>query len=548
MALDTSRPAAGYELVDAGDGRRLDQFGGRLVDRPAASAVDKRRDPAAWPAADLRFDRTSGWRGATALESWPVSIAGLTLELRTTETGQVGLFPEQAGTWDFVRDHVRAADDILNLFGYTGVATLVAASAGASAVHVDASRPTTAWARRNAAAAGLDDRPVRWIVDDVEAFLRREGRRGHRYRGIVLDPPSYGHSPAGRAWRLEERLPVLLDLVAAVAAEGRLRGPHRPHARRRAGRALRRPVDGARARPAVERRARAPGTERGPPATGRLGAHDSGRMTEPAITSTANPRIRAAAALRDRGARDAAGLTIVDGAREILRAIEAGIAVEEAFICEALVRTDAATAATDALRRSAVRAWTTSEAAFGKVAFGDRTEGVVAIVRPPSASLAELRLPDRPVVVVLEAVEKPGNLGAVLRSADGAGADALILADPRTDPWNPNVIRASLGTAFTVPIAIATGDEVRAYLAERGIRPLAARVDGAMTHWDADLRGPVAVVLGSEHDGLTEAWTASERDTIRLPMHGVADSLNVSVAAAVLLYEARRQRSQATET
>ena len=271
-------------------------------------------------------------------------------------------------------------------------------------------------------------------------------------------------------------------------------------------------------------------------------------MTEPELTSTANPRIRAATALRDRGARDAAGLTIVDGAREILRAIDAGVAVEEAFVCNALIRTEEAAAAATALRQSAARAWTTNELAFGKVAFGDRAEGVVAIVRPPSASLSDLRLPDRPVVVVLEAVEKPGNLGAVLRSADGAGADALILADPRTDPWNPNVIRASLGTCFRVPLAAATGDIVRSWLAERGIRPLPARVDGAVVHWDADLRGAVALVLGSEHDGLTDAWTTSDGVTLRLPMLGAADSLNVSVAAAVLLYEARRQRSQSSET
>jgi 23S rRNA (cytosine1962-C5)-methyltransferase len=219
MAVDTGRPGAEYELVDAGDGRRLERFGGRLVDRPAPGAVGERQDPAPWSAADLRFDRASDWHGTAPMEPWPISIAGVTLELHPTETGQVGLFPEQASTWDFVREHVRPGDDVLNLFGYTGVATLVAAAAGASVVHVDASRPTTAWARRNAAASGLDDRPIRWIVDDVEAFLRREARRGRRYHGIVLDPPSYGHSPAGRAWRLEERLPALLGLVAGVAAE-----------------------------------------------------------------------------------------------------------------------------------------------------------------------------------------------------------------------------------------------------------------------------------------------------------------------------------------
>jgi RNA methyltransferase, TrmH family len=271
-------------------------------------------------------------------------------------------------------------------------------------------------------------------------------------------------------------------------------------------------------------------------------------MTTPELASTANPRIRAASALRDRATRDATGLTIVDGAREILRALDGGLAVEEAFICEPLIRTDEAALAASTLRRAGGRVWTTSPTAFGKVAFGDRAEGVVAVVRPPSASLSALRLPDQPLVVVLEAVEKPGNLGAVLRSADGAGADALVLADPRTDPWNPNVIRASLGTAFRVPLAVGTGDEVRAWLAERGIRALAARVDGTSIHWEADLRGAAALVFGSEHDGLTDAWTSSDGPTIRLPMLGAGDSLNVSVAAAIVLYEARRQRSQSTET
>jgi 23S rRNA (cytosine1962-C5)-methyltransferase len=211
--------AGAYELLDAGDGRRLERFGDRVVDRPAPGAVEGRRDPAAWTAADLRFERASGWRGRAGTAAWPISIAGLTLELRPTEAGQVGLFPEQAGTWTFLREQVRPGDEILNLFGYTGTATLTAAAAGASVVHVDASRPATAWARRNASATGLDGRPIRWIVDDADAFLRREARRGRGYQGIVLDPPSYGHSPAGKAWRLEDGLASLLALVATVAAE-----------------------------------------------------------------------------------------------------------------------------------------------------------------------------------------------------------------------------------------------------------------------------------------------------------------------------------------
>jgi TrmH family RNA methyltransferase len=265
-------------------------------------------------------------------------------------------------------------------------------------------------------------------------------------------------------------------------------------------------------------------------------------VSAPQIASAANPRIRAAMRLRDRRARDDAGLTIVDGGREVRRALEAGVAVEEAFVCEALVRTDDARAAVSALESAGARTWTTSETAFAKVAFGERAEGVVAIVRTPSTELDALRIPEDPLVVVLESVEKPGNLGAVLRSADGAGADALILADPRTDPFNPNAIRASAGTAFTVPIATGSSAEVRDWLRGHGVRVVAARVDAETDPWDADLRGPLAIALGSEADGLSAAWSTDDATAVRLPMLGVADSLNVSVAAAVLLYEARRQR------
>lgn len=269
-------------------------------------------------------------------------------------------------------------------------------------------------------------------------------------------------------------------------------------------------------------------------------------MSAPQIASAANPRIRAAAGLRDRRAREESGLTIVDGGREVRRAVEASVAVEEAFVCETLVRTDDARAAIRALEAAGARTWTTSETAFAKVAFGERAEGVVAVVRTPTTGLAELRLPDDPLVVVLEAVEKPGNLGAVLRSADGAGADALILADPRTDPFNPNAIRASAGTAFTVPIATGSGEEVRDWLRGHGVRVVSARIDANTEAWDADLRGPRAIVLGSEVSGLTGSWSTDDAIAVRLPMLGIADSLNVSVAAAVLLYEARRQRGHRT--
>jgi 23S rRNA (cytosine1962-C5)-methyltransferase len=210
MAMTT-----GYELVDVGGGRRLERFGGRLVDRPAPAAIDKPLDPASWTAADLRFDHNGGWSGLR--EPWTAAFEGLTFELRPTASGQVGLFPEQAANVRWLRDRVREGDRVLNLFAYTGAATLAAAKAGADVVHVDGARSAVAWARHNAALSDLADRPVRWLVDDAVTFVRREARRGRTYRGIVLDPPSYGHGRGAGGWRLEERLSGLLEACRAVS-------------------------------------------------------------------------------------------------------------------------------------------------------------------------------------------------------------------------------------------------------------------------------------------------------------------------------------------
>jgi 23S rRNA (cytosine1962-C5)-methyltransferase len=212
---------AGYELVDAGDGRRLERFGDRLVDRPAPSATERRRAPGEpWAAADLRFDRDGGWRGPDR-SPWTVDVDGLTLELRPTEAGQVGVFPEHVTFWSWLRDVLadREAPSVLHLFAATGATTLELARAGARVTHVDGSRPTIAWARRNAELSGLAERPIRWIVDDALAFTRREARRDVRYDGLVLDPPSYGHGPDGSRWALRTALPDLLAAAAAVATD-----------------------------------------------------------------------------------------------------------------------------------------------------------------------------------------------------------------------------------------------------------------------------------------------------------------------------------------
>jgi 23S rRNA (cytosine1962-C5)-methyltransferase len=211
-----------YALLDVGGGARLERFASRVTDRPHPGALGARGAAAPWRAADLRFDRDGGWTGTVDVRApWSVEVDGLTLELKATEAGQVGLFPEHGAMLSWLRERVAGAaggsterPDVLHLFAYTGLATLAMAAAGAALVHVDASRPTVAWARRNAELSGLSDRPVRWIVDDAVGFTEREVRRGRRYQGIVLDPPSYGHGPGTGAWRIEENL---LGLLAAAA-------------------------------------------------------------------------------------------------------------------------------------------------------------------------------------------------------------------------------------------------------------------------------------------------------------------------------------------
>jgi TrmH family RNA methyltransferase len=272
----------------------------------------------------------------------------------------------------------------------------------------------------------------------------------------------------------------------------------------------------------------------------------------PIIDSPTNPRIREALRLRDRRQRDETGLTLVDGGRESLRAMEAGAVIETAFICAARIGSNEARRVAEKVRQSfepfgaSIEVLDVSERAFDRLAYGDRADGVVLVVRSPGTRLEDLVLPASPLVVVTEDVEKPGNVGAILRSADGVGASAVVVVGG-TDLYNPNVIRASVGTVFSVPIGTASGaGVVVAWLRAAGVRIVATRVDATLLHVDADLTGPVAIVLGNEANGLSDAWLVPDVEAVRLPMLGAADSLNVSAAGAVLLYEAWRQRRAET--
>jgi 23S rRNA (cytosine1962-C5)-methyltransferase len=208
------------ELLDAGESRRLERFGDVIVDRPAPGAESARRDVPVWSRAQLVF-RRGRWSRGSGHEPWQVHVAGLVLECRPASGGQVGLFPEHSTLWPGLtqasaaaRDDLGRPPEVLALFAYTGGASLAAALGGASVTHVDSSRPAIAWGRRNADLSGLADRPIRWLPDDARAFVRRERRRGRRYDGIVLDPPSYGHGTG--AWRIDDDLPPLLEDLAAL--------------------------------------------------------------------------------------------------------------------------------------------------------------------------------------------------------------------------------------------------------------------------------------------------------------------------------------------
>lgn len=259
------------------------------------------------------------------------------------------------------------------------------------------------------------------------------------------------------------------------------------------------------------------------------------------IESPHNPAIRAAVALRARRDRVESGLTLVDGVRECRRAIDAGVVIESAFTCHPLIDSDEALEAMAALRARAVEPVEVSERAFSKLAFGDRAEGIVLVVRTPSTELGGLHVGASSLILVTEDVEKPGNLGAIIRTADAAGCDAVIAIDG-TDLFNPNVIRASIGTVFSMPLAAAPADAAISWLRQHGIRIVAARVDAERVYSEAELRWPLAIVLGSEAVGLSDAWRQPDIEGVYLPMLGVADSLNVSATAAILAFEARRQR------
>ncbi len=229
------------------------------------------------------------------------------------------------------------------------------------------------------------------------------------------------------------------------------------------------------------------------------------------------------------------GVFVVEGLKETLRCAESGYRVEEIFFCPDLLDISL-------VEGLCGNVTAVSRNVYAKLAYRDSTEGVMAVVKERRLALSDIRLSENPLIAVLESVEKPGNLGAVLRTADACSLDAVLVCDPLTDIYNPNVIRASLGGVFTTQVAVCTSEDAIRWLKAGRISIFTAQLQDSLPYYDTDFRGPSAIVMGTEHDGLTDIWRKAADRHIRIPMLGRLDSLNVSVSTAVLCYEALRQR------
>jgi TrmH family RNA methyltransferase len=261
------------------------------------------------------------------------------------------------------------------------------------------------------------------------------------------------------------------------------------------------------------------------------------------LTSLQNPRIKFLVKLRDRRPRDREGKFLIEGYRGVRRALANGWPMEELYVCPELFQGENEDELIEACREAGTAVFETTPPVFRKIAYRDRPEGLLALSPQRRTALAELPIPERPpLYLVAEGIEKPGNLGTMLRSADATGVDALLLADACTDLFNPNVVRASTGSLFHVPVAECTTAEALAWLRARGVRTLAATPHAESLYTDVDMTGPLAIAVGTEQYGLTTPWIEGADIAVRIPMLGQADSLNVSTATALLLYEAVRQR------
>lgn len=265
-------------------------------------------------------------------------------------------------------------------------------------------------------------------------------------------------------------------------------------------------------------------------------------MRRESITSAQNPKIKMLLALGEKSrTRRENALFTAEGRVEIRHCLEAGYRIRALFACPEII----SDRELDGIAGKCGDGCTLYEipaAIYGKIAYRGGTEGIIAEVEMKERTLADIRLRENPLVVVLESVEKPGNLGAILRTADAADADAVVICDPLTDLYNPNLIRASLGAIFTRQVAAATSGETLKWLQDNGLKIYTAQLQDSSWYYDTDMKCGTALVMGTEHDGLSTFWRMHADAHVKIPMLGSMDSLNVSVSSAILMFEAVRQR------
>ncbi len=264
------------------------------------------------------------------------------------------------------------------------------------------------------------------------------------------------------------------------------------------------------------------------------------------ITSLQNPRVKSALSLSERRERDRSGLFLIEGFRELSRAFDGDVQIQEVFFCKELFLGENEPALLEALQKQGAQLYSCSESVIRKISYRDRPDGLIAVASHMSLSFGELadqiKKIKNPFILIAESIEKPGNLGTILRSSDAVGVDAAIVCDRCTDIFNPNVVRASVGTLFTQPVIEATHEELLPWLKANGIQIVAATPHAKEEFTKTDLTGPIAIIVGTEQLGLSDRWMDSADIQVRIPMKGCADSLNVATATTLLLYEVLRQR------
>lgn len=257
------------------------------------------------------------------------------------------------------------------------------------------------------------------------------------------------------------------------------------------------------------------------------------------IASSKNPRIRSLLALRKNRNRKIQGKIIIEGEKEIGMALKAGITLHNLFVCDEYLTAQGESLVKTIPTKLLVKV---SEKVFNQIVVRENSGGLVAIGSTAANSIQDLKPGTNSIYVILESVEKPGNLGAILRTADAAGVSGLIVCDPKTDLYNPNVIRSSLGCVFSVELATATLEETKAWLKKHKVKSFATFLDSSEPYFEQDFSGKIAIIMGTESMGLTNSWREIADSTITIPMKGKVDSMNVSVSAAIVLFEALRQR------